>query len=160
MLDAGLPGAGAAEPSSEGRRPLNLPGAGKWREKEAARGAAGASDNAPPAPRQSAPMERTDSSDRAGGPPRLSLAGSGGKPSWREREAARAAAGGAENSAPPQRSERLERPERTASGGAPMGRTASNRDDQGRNASPAPATEQLKASGAPGKWVPRHLRKE
>ncbi|CRK43201.1 hypothetical protein BN1723_019142, partial [Verticillium longisporum] len=27
----------AAEPSSEGRRPLNLPGAGKWREKEAAR---------------------------------------------------------------------------------------------------------------------------
>ncbi|KAG7102364.1 Eukaryotic translation initiation factor 3 subunit A like protein [Verticillium longisporum] len=150
----------AAEPSSEGRRPLNLPGAGKWREKEAARGPAGASDNAPPAPRQAAPMERTDSSDRAGGPPRLSLAGSGGKPSWREREAARAAGGGAENSAPPQRAERLERPERSASGGAPMGRTASNRDDQGRNASPAPATEQLKASGAPGKWVPRHLRKE
>ncbi|KAG7128848.1 Eukaryotic translation initiation factor 3 subunit A like protein [Verticillium longisporum] len=145
---------------SEGRRPLNLPGAGKWREKEAARGPAGASDNAPPAPRQAAPMERTDSSDRAGGPPRLSLAGSGGKPSWREREAARAAGGGAENSAPPQRAERLERPERSASGGAPMGRTASNRDDQGRNASPAPATEQLKASGAPGKWVPRHLRKE
>lgn len=39
--------------------------------------------------RPAAPMERTESSERPSGPPRLSLAG--GKPSWREREAAKAA---------------------------------------------------------------------
>ncbi|KAH7350025.1 eukaryotic translation initiation factor 3 subunit A [Plectosphaerella cucumerina] len=150
--------AAPAEPSSEGRRPLNLPGAGKWREREAAKPAGEASDNTPPAPapRQAAPpMERADSSDRpsSGGPPRLALAGSGNRPSWRDREAAK---GTPDSSTPPPASA----PYRSASGGAPMGRTASGRGDAPpqRTESPVPAAEQLKPSGGAGKWVPRHLR--
>lgn len=156
------PPARGAEPSSEGRRPLNLPGAGKWREREASRPSADSApvpirERAERPERQAPPMERTDSSDRpsSGGPPRLNLVSNaaGGKPSWREREAARIASGGAapEREAPSYRS---------ASGGAPMGRTASGREDgPPRRESPAPAaTEQLKPSGGAGKWVPRHLR--
>lgn len=129
---------------------LNLAG-GKpsWREREAARGpSATGSDGPPPPPaRTSTPMERTDSNERSSadrpsaerpsaGPPRLNL--SGGKPSWREREAAKQAGG-------------------QANGGAPS-------REQGRSTPPPPAAAQggetLKASGAAGKWVPRHLREK
>ncbi|RYP45916.1 hypothetical protein DL768_007784 [Monosporascus sp. mg162] len=79
-------------------------------------------------------MERTDSHERAAGPPRLNLAGN--KPSWREREAAKKAA--------------------EANGGAAAGGAQGNAP-----APPAPApTETLKPSGAAGKYVPRHLREK
>ncbi|ORY63435.1 uncharacterized protein BCR38DRAFT_436831 [Pseudomassariella vexata] len=142
---------------SNQRRPLNLPGAGKWRERDASRTAAGAApaDNVVPPARIASPMERTNSNDRpaAGGPPRLNLAGN--KPSWREREAARAASGGApapkeisRDTAPPPRTmpERprvIDRPDR------------SDRIDRGDNNTPA---EPLKPSGAGGKWLPPHMR--
>uniref|UniRef100_A0A8H7TM79 PCI domain-containing protein n=1 Tax=Bionectria ochroleuca TaxID=29856 RepID=A0A8H7TM79_BIOOC len=71
----------------EGRRPPVI-GTGKWRERESSQ-----PEDAPP-PARGAPIERTDSNERSsGGPPRLHLAGN--KPSWREREAAKAAGGGA-----------------------------------------------------------------
>ncbi|KAI0023263.1 eukaryotic translation initiation factor 3 subunit A [Xylariomycetidae sp. FL0641] len=118
-----------------------------WREREAARAAGGAGADAngaappPPArdgppPRTGPPMERTESGERpsAGGPPRLNLHGQGGKPSWREREAARTQAGG-------------------PAGGA---REPPSRD----NASPQPAGESVRPSRAAGKWVPPHLRKD
>ncbi|KAI3537295.1 eukaryotic translation initiation factor 3 subunit A [Colletotrichum abscissum] len=169
----------------EGRRPLNLPGAGKWREREAANKAASPANadaapaaRAPPSrgperserpersDRYERPSERAERSERpersedrpsAGGPPRLALAGN--KPSWREREAAKTASGGgaSSDSAPP--------PPRASGdrGGAPLNRGGSGRDDRengrpDRTASPATPAEPLKASGAPGKWVPRHLR--
>jgi translation initiation factor 3 subunit A len=132
-----------------------------WREREAAKAAAGqgASDTAPapaPPPARVAPplMERTESNDRPAGPPRLNLAGN--KPSWREREAAKAAAGG---SAPPP--ERAGPPPRVASGrGVPMDRVGSGRGDNGRDGSGSPAPEPLKPSGAPGKYVPKFRRGE
>ncbi|KAI4869488.1 hypothetical protein F4820DRAFT_406755 [Hypoxylon rubiginosum] len=110
-----------------------------WREREASKTAAPVSAPAPAAAaaagsngpsRTSTPMERTDSNDR---PFRLNLQGN--KPSWREREAAKAAGGG--QSAP-----------RESASPAPA-------------PAPAPAanetpSETLKPSGAPGKWVPRH----
>lgn len=174
-------------------------------------------------PVRGAPLERSDSADRPSGPPRLALAG--GKPSWRERQAAKEAAGETTSSdAPParatpppfERAERAERPERperyeraeraerappverTDSGERPSGpprlnlagrggkpasswrereaakreaggdaagdsersapppaRQGSGRGENGRDAAP---TETLTASRAPGKWVPRHLR--
>ncbi|KAK6194013.1 type 1 serine/threonine-protein phosphatase catalytic subunit glc7 [Pestalotiopsis sp. IQ-011] len=150
--------------SSDGRPRLNLPGAGKWREREAGARESGAAEPAPRAapaeraapferserserPERSTPIERTDSNERsAGGPPRLNLVGKSGGSSWRDREAARGASDGAPppraasgRGPPPERSERSERPERA------------ERAD-------APPAEPLKASGAPGKWVPRHLR--
>ncbi|TEA21148.1 Eukaryotic translation initiation factor 3 subunit A [Colletotrichum sidae] len=163
---ARIPERGTAEPSSGGPPRLALAGnKPSWRDKEAAKATAGTSgpaDSAPPArgpPAERA--ERADSGDRpsAGAPPRLAL--SGNKPSWREREAAKAAAGGASDSsssAPP--------PSRTASasgGGAPLNRGGSGRNENGRpgperTGSPAQPVEPLKPSGAAGKWVPRHLR--
>ncbi|TPX09807.1 uncharacterized protein E0L32_008998 [Thyridium curvatum] len=135
------------------RRPLNLPGAGKWRDREASR-----TNDVPPASlptRGGPPMERTDSNDRAGGPPRLNLVGQGGsKPSWRDREAAKAASGSA-----PER----DFSSRSASGrGPPMARTDSNRGENGRDESPAaaPPRDSLQSSGAPGKYVPRFRRAE
>ncbi|QBZ55672.1 hypothetical protein PoMZ_00574 [Pyricularia oryzae] len=104
-----------------------------------------------PAPaRTGTPMERTDSNDRAGGPPRLNLArADGAKPSWREREQAKAS-GGPERDLPPSRA---------ASGrGPPMHRTDSGRGENGRDESPAPPRDSLTASGAPGKYVPRWKR--
>ncbi|RYO75709.1 hypothetical protein DL766_010036 [Monosporascus sp. MC13-8B] len=110
-----------------------------WREREAAKAAgatpaaAPAASNGPPS-RTGTPMERTDSQERAAGPPRLNLAGN--KPSWREREAAKKAA--------------------EANGGAAAGGAQGNAP-----APPAPApSETLKPSGAAGKWVPRHLREK
>lgn len=131
----------------EGRRPPVI-GSGKWREREGS-----ARDSAPPPARTATPMERTDSNDRSGGPPRLQLAGT--KPSWREREAARA--GGAETGppagdAPPPRDFRPRERE------APAERTGSSRGgENGRTESPAPA-EPLQSSRTAGKWVPPHMR--
>ncbi|KAK0389257.1 hypothetical protein NLU13_2832 [Sarocladium strictum] len=140
-----IPIRGAAA-ESEGRRPPVF-GAGKWREREVSN--RDASDSAPPS--RGPPMERTDSNDRTGAPPRLALAGN--KPSWREREAAKQSAGGASgaDAGPPPRSF-------SRGDGAPMERTDSRGAENGRTASPAPPAEPLQSSRAPGKWVPPHLR--
>ncbi|KAK4123956.1 eukaryotic translation initiation factor 3 subunit A [Parathielavia appendiculata] len=129
-----------------------------WREREAAKAAAAASgqapsDNAPPPARAAPPMERADSGDRpAAGPPRLPLVNKTGS-SWREREAAKAAAGGA--APPPDRAGPP--PPRVASGrGVPMDRAGSGRGGDREDNGPAP--EPLKASGAPGKYVPKWRR--
>ncbi|RMJ06516.1 Eukaryotic translation initiation factor 3 subunit A [Fusarium kuroshium] len=137
-----------AEPSSEGRRPPVF-GAGKWRDREANKGG-----DAPP-PARGPPMERAESNDRpsAGGPPRLQLAGSGNRPSWRDREAAKQGGNGGADagpSAPP--------PRFTPRGGAPMDRGDSGRGEEDRKPSPAPPAEPLPATRAPGKWVPPHMR--
>lgn len=129
--------------SDSGRPRLNLPGAGRWREKEAAARDEGAA--APPPARPSAPMERSDSHDRpAGGPPRLNLVGRQGGSSWRDREAARASGGGA----PPSRD------------APPAGRAPERAGPHGdeRTGSDTPPAETLRPSGAAGKWLPRHLR--
>ncbi|KAI1082318.1 eukaryotic translation initiation factor 3 subunit A [Whalleya microplaca] len=120
---------------------LNLVGGkSSWRDREASgREASGgaappAASNGPPS-RTGTPIERTDSNERPSGPPRLNLAGK--QSSWREREAAKKAGGGA----------------------ASVPRDVPARDTP----SPAPAQtpgETLKPSGAPGKWVPRHLREK
>jgi translation initiation factor 3 subunit A len=60
---------------------------------------------------RAAPMERTDPNDRPSGPPRLNLAG--GKPSWRDREAAKGAAGDSASGSSPAG---------PSSGGAPLSR--------------------------------------
>lgn len=164
-----------------------------WREREAAKAAgAPASDSivdAPPSRPTPPPVDRTDSrerpsgdrpsgdrpsddrptgdrpsNDRSSGPPRLALQGSSGKPSWRDREAAKVSGGGGperteriertERSERPERSDRFERTERN---GPPAGRQASGRGEPARD---GPAPEPLKASGAAGKYVPRHLREQ
>ncbi|KLP15058.1 Uncharacterized protein LW94_1153 [Fusarium fujikuroi] len=134
--------------SSEGRRPPVF-GAGKWRERETANRDAG---DAPPS--RAPPAQRSDSNDRpsAGGPPKLNL--TGGKPSWREREAAKQAAGGgtdAGSSAPPPRFA-------PRAGAPPMDRSGSGRAEEDRKQSPAPPAESLPASRTAGKWVPPHMR--
>ena len=147
------------------RPPLPLAGAKMgWREKEALRAAGGEVPSertaTPPAARE--PMAaRTDSNDRPSGPPRLALAGS--KPTWREKEAARLAAGGAPES-------------RESSSPAPLGRTGSDREaprafgrreerperndsrDARDSRGPQGDVEPLKPSA--GKWVPRSRRAE
>ncbi len=144
------------EATSERRPVLNVPGSGKWRERESSSNADGGA--APPPARTGTPMERTDSNERpaASGPPRLNLVGA--KSSWRDREAARTGTGG---SVP----ERETLPPRSASGrGPPMTRTDSAKgsgrwENGGRDGSPArPADESLTASGAPGKYVPKWRR--
>lgn len=150
--------------SADRRPPLPLAGAkaGGWREKEKLRGTG---PDGPSAPRNESPaaraspmgraappaMERTDSNDRpaAGGPPRLALAGN--KPTWREREAAKA--GGEPGQRVP------------SSGGAPLSRGRSGRGEDRHDDAPAPAPtpasksgDTLKPSGATGKFVPPHLR--
>ncbi|KAJ4292300.1 eukaryotic translation initiation factor 3 subunit A, partial [Collariella sp. IMI 366227] len=121
-----------------------------WREREAAKaagGAAPASENARPGGPCAgypppAPMERTESNDRApaaGGPPRLQLAGKQGGSSWRDREAGKTAT-------PPPAAERAPMPPRV-----PSGRAENNKEA-------APAPEPLKSSGTAGKWVPRFRR--
>ncbi|XP_044724273.1 PCI domain-containing protein [Hirsutella rhossiliensis] len=100
------------------------------------------------------PMERTESNDRPSGPPRLQL--SGNKPSWREREAAKAVGGGgggADSGPPAPAASRG-----FGSRGEDMDRGGSGRGENGRTESPAPAPEPLQSSRAPGKWVPPHLR--
>jgi translation initiation factor 3 subunit A len=183
----GIPTRGAApERSGSGDRRPPLPLAGAkmgWREKEALRAAGGdvpsartsspmergapmdrTDSNERPrialAPREraerAAPIERTDSNERSAGPPRLALAGS--KPTWREREAAKAAGGPETRDTPPAQAPSV----RPSPGGAPLDRGRSGRGDE-RDGSPATSsapTETLKPSGAPGKWVPRHLREK
>ncbi|KAK1827256.1 hypothetical protein QBC39DRAFT_334350 [Podospora conica] len=160
--------------SSAGPPRLSLAGnKPTWREREAARIAAGGApapsdagpSAAPPArasipDRTASPMERTDSNDRpaAAGPPRLNLS-SGNKPSWREREQGKPA--GSTMPPAPERSERSERPERSgpplrAASGRGMERGDSGRDENGREAKDAPPAEPLKPSA--GKWVPRFKR--
>ena len=146
------PSRGAAPPersdSSDLRPPLPLAGAKMgWREKEKVR----AEDKEIPiAPRTKSPvatpsrasiMDRTDSGDRSSGPPRLALAG--GKPSWRDREAAKA--GGA------------------PSGGVPLSRGRSGRGEEElptATTASTPTGDSLRPSGAAGKFVPPHLRKK
>ncbi|KAI1777889.1 eukaryotic translation initiation factor 3 subunit A [Hypoxylon cercidicola] len=103
-----------------------------WRDREASKNAAAA-----PAPaaagsngpsRTATPIERTDSNERPSGPTRLPLQGT--KPSWREREAAKAAGGG------------QSAPRESAHAPAPAAKET--------------PSETLKPSGAPGKWVPKH----
>jgi translation initiation factor 3 subunit A len=143
--------------SNDRRAPLPLAGAkaGGWREKERLR----AEGKEPPAPARNEspmaraspmgraePMERTDSSERPSGPPRLALAG--GKPSWRDREAAKVAGGEAPPRVP-------------SSEGAPLSRGRSGRGEDSRDEArtpPAPSSDSLKPSGTAGKFVPPHLR--
>jgi translation initiation factor 3 subunit A len=140
--------------SSSVRPPLPLAGAKLgWREKEALRAAGQevpAARAASPAASAAPPLERTGS-DRPAGPPRLALAG--GKPSWRDKEAAKAAAGGATDSPDSSSSAPVARPAAPAF----RGRTENERE---ATSSPAPPTETIKPSGAPGKYVPRHLREK
>jgi translation initiation factor 3 subunit A len=138
-----------AAASGAGRPPLKLPGAGKWREREAVKAGEGAAAPSRAAP----PMERTDSRERVGAAPRLNLAGSGNKPSWRDRQREREA-GGRDDS-----SSRAGPRVPSGAGGYRMDRTDSGRGANGRNESPAaPAGEPIRPSGAPGKWVPPHKR--
>merc|ERR1712225_201630 len=128
------------------RPPLPLAGAKLgWREKEKLR----AEGKEVPTTRTESPMARAATT----GPPRIALAG--GKPSWRDREAAKANSG---ESAGPPPSARAP----SSSGGAPLSRGRSGRGDEGRDGSPAPAAapsgDGLKPSGAPGRFVPPHLR--
>lgn len=111
-----------------------------------------------------APMSsRTDSNEPPAGPPRLSLAGN--KPTWREREAQRLAAGSPQTapSAPPSdiatseaqlpRKTGYVPPARRGETAVPRGRTVADssttRDDSPADAAP---------KAAPGKYVPVHLR--
>ncbi|OAQ70199.1 eukaryotic translation initiation factor 3 subunit EifCa [Pochonia chlamydosporia 170] len=151
-------GAVAAAPTRtetpEGRRPPVI-GGGSWREREASKNAAAAA-SASSESRTGPPMERTDSSDRpaSGGPPRLQLAGSGNKPSWREREAAKGPGSSSDNAPPPAASRGFGGPR----GGATMDRGGSNRGENGRTSSPAPPPTESLPSRTAGKWVPPHLR--
>jgi len=107
------------------------------------------------------PIERQDSNDRpapsagASTRPRIALAGAtGGKPTWRDREAAKGATGG--DTAPPARVP-------SGSGGVPLSRDRgrSGRGEEGRDdasTTPSAPTESLRPSAAPGKFVPPHLR--
>jgi translation initiation factor 3 subunit A len=165
LAPRGAPPAMERGGSSSGvRPPLPLAGAkaGGWREKEKLRAEG---KEVPPARTESpmaraapvsraTPMERTESNDRPTGPPRIALAG--GKPSWRDRQAAKEAGGVPTDSAPPP-SSRI-----PSSGGAPLSRGRSGRGEEGRDGSPAPAPaasgESLRPSGAAGKFVPPHLR--
>lgn len=146
------PEAGERDISFGRRPPLPLAGAKMgWREKEALRqaGQEVPSDrDASPAAAPAAPSAPSPApaAERPSGPPRLNLAG--GKPSWREKEAARLAAGGSASDS------------RDSSAAAPMSRTASGNEGLRRSENRAPPAdvEPLKPSGAPGKWVPKSRR--
>jgi len=167
---AGVPIRGAPMDRSDSNprsapAPLPLAGvkAGGWREKERLR----AEGKEVPSTRtespmaraspmgRAAPMERSDSNDRplaSSGRPVIALAGA--KPSWREREAAKGAAGG---DAPPARVPSTSGG--PSSGGVPLSRGRSGREDEPEEApKPAPSSESLRPSAAPGKFVPPHLR--
>ncbi|KAI1113230.1 hypothetical protein F5Y14DRAFT_228265 [Nemania sp. NC0429] len=129
-----------------GAPPLRLAGTKpSWRDREAARTtgttAPPSESNGPSRPTPP-PTERADSNSRAGGPPRLNLQGRGGGASWRDREAAKASGGG---SAPPEPAGGV-RSEAPPAGGA-------------KNDAPPASGETLKPSGAAGKWIPSHLRR-
>jgi translation initiation factor 3 subunit A len=132
---------GPEPPAAEGVRKPPVIGSGSWREREAAKAAAGG-ESAPPRS-----MERSDSQDRtsAGGPPRLQL--SGNKPSWREREAAKASGGDSSDNAPPPRNF-------SPRGGAP----AMDRGGSGRENGRSQESSEQPPSRTAGKWVPPHMR--
>jgi translation initiation factor 3 subunit A len=109
---------------------------------------------------RAAPMERTDSNDRPldrpSGPPRLNLAG--GKPSRREWEAAKGAAGDSASGSSPTGPSSFRVP---SSSGALLSRGRSRRgEEDGRDRSPTPAraSGDSKPSRAAGKFVPPYLR--
>ncbi|KAK9436021.1 Proteasome component (PCI) domain protein [Metarhizium brunneum] len=138
----------------EGRKPPVI-GSGSWREREASKNAAAAGAASGSESRPGPAMERTDSNDRSSGPPRLQLAGSGNKPSWRDRQAAKGdAPSSSDNTAPPATSRGFGGPRGAA---PPMDRGGSNRGDSDRTSSPAPQSESLPPRTA-GKWVPPHMR--
>ncbi|KAG5947659.1 eukaryotic translation initiation factor 3 subunit A [Claviceps monticola] len=142
----------------EGRKPPVI-GSGKWRQSEATRDA---NSGTPPPRSLPPPIERTDSNDApsaGSGPPRLALAGSGNKPSWREREAAKAGGAAtpstAESALPPAASRGV-----GSLRGAPLDRTGSNGGENSR-AAPAAADkerETLPSRPTGNKWVPPHKR--
>ncbi|CAG8980406.1 hypothetical protein HYALB_00003971 [Hymenoscyphus albidus] len=149
--------ASGSGPGAGVRPPLPLAGAKMgWREKEklklegkevpSTRTESPAARASPVS--RSVPMDRVDSNERPveRGPPRIALAG--GKPSWRDREAAKASGGG-ESNAPPQ-----------SRAPPAMARDRSGRGEEERGGSPAsgPSGDGLKPSGATGKFVPPHLR--
>ncbi|QLI65765.1 Eukaryotic translation initiation factor 3 subunit A [Metarhizium brunneum] len=138
----------------EGRKPPVI-GSGSWREREASKNAAAAGAASGSESRPGPAMERTDSNDRSSGPPRLQLAGSGNKPSWRDRQAAKGdAPSSSDNTAPPATSRGFGGPRGAP---PPMDRGGSNRGDSDRTSSPAPQSESLPPRTA-GKWVPPHMR--
>ncbi|RDW83219.1 eukaryotic translation initiation factor 3 subunit A [Coleophoma crateriformis] len=131
--------------SNDRRPPLPLAGAKMgWREKEKLRqeqGGAPAARTESPAPREPT-MERAESNDRPvpAGRPVLNL--SGAKPSWREREAAKAAGGAPSTSAPPPAA-------------APRGRPEEPAPTPAAAPAPTPAAPAPKKTGG---YVPPHLR--
>ncbi|KAH6681959.1 putative eukaryotic translation initiation factor 3 subunit A [Halenospora varia] len=161
-MDRVASGSGSGAGAGAVRPPLPLAGAKMgWREKEKLRAegkevpgaprtespAAGAGARARASPMgRAAPMERTDSNERPAerGPPRLALAG--GKPSWRDREAAKATGAGGEPSLAPPPASRV--PPTMTRG----------RSGRGEEEGDAPTAASLKPSGAAGKFVPPHLR--
>ncbi|KAH0596149.1 hypothetical protein MHUMG1_06010 [Metarhizium humberi] len=150
---AAAPSAPLRTETPEGRKPPVI-GSGSWREREASKNAAAAAAGATSGSesRSGPAMERTDSNDRPSGPPRLQLAGSGNKPSWRDRQAAKGdAPSSSDNTAPPANSRGFGGPRGAA---PPMDRGGSNRGD---TSSPAPQSESLPPRTA-GKWVPPHMR--
>lgn len=156
--------------SSASVRPaLNLAGGSgtSWREREAAKKAAEAAGGAAPAaapaaaapaaaaaptPAAAAPMEKADS---ASGRPRLQLAGSGSRPSWRDREAAKPAESAASAAAPAAAEKEAPRPYVPR---GPPARSTTPREAGKPAEAPAAPKETLAPSGAPGRYVPRHLR--
>ncbi|PHH80348.1 hypothetical protein CDD82_1820 [Ophiocordyceps australis] len=138
------------EASDSQRPPTGATGGPNWRSaSSAAEKPSGERDVFPP--RASSGMERSESNGRPSGPPRLQLAGN--KPGWREREAAKAAeggGGGADSRPPPPASRAYQ------ARGAPMDRSGSGRDENGRTESNKPAPETLKSSRTA--WVPPHKR--
>ncbi|KAL7950453.1 hypothetical protein V8C42DRAFT_120889 [Trichoderma barbatum] len=164
----------AAAPAADGRRPPTI-GSGSWRDREREKEAGRAAEGGAPA-RAGATMERTDSGDRpsgdrpsgdrSSGPPRLQLAGSGSKPSWRDRQSAKE--GGASDDLPPpargsgprdfpRDSPRDAPRESPRESREPLERGDSRRGENGKTESPAAPTESLPTRTA-GKWVPPHLR--
>ena len=144
-----------AEAPDGARRPPTL-GTGNWREREAAKAAEAAAAGS----RDTVMEPTSDSNDRppASGPPRLQLSGSGGKPSWRDREAT--SHGSAPENMPPPPAGRDGPGSRSFSprGAAPpiSDRSGSARGpENGRSESPA---ENLPSSRQAGKWVPPHMR--
>ncbi|KAG4025745.1 hypothetical protein MFRU_051g00100 [Monilinia fructicola] len=129
------------ESTGERRAPLALAGAKLgWREKERLR-AEGKEVPSDASSSPSAPPTRAEPpAASSGGPPRLALAGN--KPSWREREAAKAATGGGRPERPAAREER-----------------PAAREERPTAPAATKSSESLKPSGGAGKFVPPHLRK-
>ncbi|KAI5868009.1 eukaryotic translation initiation factor 3 subunit A [Durotheca rogersii] len=144
--------ADAMDRTASNDRPLGAPRVNiaglkpSWRDRDTSKNAtAGSTPTGSGIPsRTGTPLERTDSNERPSGAPRLNLAGK--QPSWRERQAAKAqgAAGASTDS----------RDAAPVPAPAPAPTPAQAPAQVPAQASGGP----LKPSGAPGKYVPRHLR--